>query len=431
MFIGQHAQVTFYTNMNLNPILLIHSLKPRRKENYFILSAVLMCISRLFPNGTWGAYIFLAISVLVFLTVLVSTFKSNPFKGAAKFWYSLLVWWTILLTIEVFFTGTQGLGNTFSRYFASNNLLPNLIPLMGMCYGYAYKFDLRYLFNVLFLYCIVYIVTSFIALPEILVKGTIIQTIGLEGNGEEYSSMIAEAGTMTSFFPGFLCLFCKKYLKKKETILFVIACALQLFVMLYMARRGQTVLMLLNFFLLWYIYKGMHSRSFLVKSIRIISIVAIIYLLWSNYDGSLFSIMKERQDVDSRGSMVEDFAGTMSMKDWIIGRGWFGQYYERWLGEMRAGLEIGFLHLILKGGLLYFIPYVMTLSLCAYKGLTKSNNYLCRAFGAIVFARIISLIPFGVPYFTIQEMVVWTGVMICNSPHYLKMTDKEVFQEIR
>ena len=98
---------------------------------------------------------------------------------------------------------------------------------------------------------------------------------------------------------------------------------------------------------------------------------------------------------------------------------------------MRTGLEIGVLHLILKGGLLYFIPYVVTLSLCAYKGLTKSNNYLCRAFGAIAFARIISLITFGVPYFTIQEMIVWTGVMICNSPHYLKMTDQEVYQEIR
>ena len=373
----------------------------------------------------------MAISVFMFFAVLVSKLRTNPLRGAARFWYFILAFWTILLTAMVLFTGTQGLGNNFSQYFASNNMLPNLIPLMVLCYGFAYRYDLRYLFNALLVFCIVYIVTSIIALPEVLAKGAIIQMIGLEGNGEEYTSMIAAAGTMISFFPGFLCLFCMKYLKKKETALFLTACILQLFIMLYMARRGQSVLQLLNFFLFWYIYQGRDSRSFLVRAIRVLAIVTIAYLLWSNYDGTLFSIMKERQEVDSRGGMAEGFISTMSTKDWIIGRGWFGQYYESWLGEMRAGLEIGFLNLILKGGLLYLIPYIMTLSICAYKGLIRSNNYLCRAFGAIAFVRIVSLIPFGVAYFTIQEMVVWTGVMICNSPYYLNMTDQEVYQEIQ
>lgn len=417
--------------MNINPIQLIFSLKPKKKENFLIFSVVLMTISRLFPNKTWGAYCFLALSVFIFFAVLVSQFRRNPLSGAARFWYSILVLWTIVLTIMVFFTGTQGLGNNFSMYFSSNNMLPNLIPLTIMCYGFAYKYDLRYLFNALYLFCIVYIITTIIDLPEVLAKGAIIQTIGLEGNGEEYTSMIAAAGTMISFFPGFLCLFCKKYLNKKETVLFLLACILQFFIMLYMARRGESALQLLSFFLLWYIYKGRLSRSFLVRAIRVLAIVTIAYLLWSNYDGTLFSIMKERQEVDTRGGMAEGFISTMSMKDWIIGRGWFGQYYESWLGEMRAGLEIGFLNLILKGGLLYLIPYIMTLSICAYKGIIKSNNYLCRAFGAIAFVRVISLIPFGVPFFTIQEFVVWTGVMICNSPYYLQMTDKEVYLQIK
>lgn len=421
----------YFSIMKLNPFNLFVSLKPKKNEHYFILSALLLGVSKLFPNATLGAFSFLAISVLMFFAVLLSNYRSNPLTGTARFWYSILVFWTIFLTIMVLFTGTQGLGNNFSTYFASNNMFPYLIPLTIMCFGFGYRYDLRYLFRTLLLFCIVYIITSFAALPEIMAKGALIQAIGLEGSGEDYRSMVAASGTMISFFPGFFCLFCKKYLSKKESVLFWLACALQLFIMLYMARRGQTVQLLLNFLLLWYIYKGRKTSSFSVSIIYGIAVVSVVYLLWSNYEGSLFSIMKERQGVDSRGSMVEDFASTMSMKDWIIGRGWFGQYYERWLGGMRAGLEVGYLHLILKGGLLYLIPYTMTLSICAYKGLLRSNNYLCQAFGAVALVRVISLIPFGVPYFTVQEMVVWTGVMICNSPYYLNMTDKEVYQEIR
>lgn len=414
--------------MNLNPFKLIISLKPQKIEHYFILSAILFGISSLFPNATFGSFIFLGVSVLMFFAVLLSKFRSNPLIGVQRFWYSILVLWTLFLTIMVLFTGTQGLGNNFSTYFASNNMLPNLIPLTLMCYYIDYEYDLRYLFRALLLLCIAYIITSVVSLPEVMAKGALIQAIGVEGNGEDYTSMIVAAGTMISFFPGFLCLFCKKYLNKKETTLFLLACSLQLFIMLYMGRRGQTVQQLLNFLLIWYIYKGRKSS---VSIFYGLAIVAAIYLFWSNYEGSLFSIMKERQGIDTRGNMAEDFASTMSLKEWIIGRGWFGQYYESWLGDMRSGIETGYLHLILKGGLIYLIPYIIILTICAYKGLFRSNNFLCRSFGAIALVRIISLIPFGVPFFTVQEMVVWTGVMICNSPNYLNMTDEEVYNEIQ
>lgn len=132
--------------------------------------------------------------------------------------------------------------------------------------------------------------------------------------------------------------------------------------------------------------------------------------------------------VDSRSGLFDAFYDDMGVKDWIFGRGWFGQYFESsWLGEYRNGLECGYLHLILKGGLLYLIPYVITLLMSARNGLFRSTNYMCKAFGAICLLRAINLIPFGVPSFTIQEFVVWVGVLICNKKYYLQMSESVIF----
>ena len=157
------------------------------------------------------------------------------------------------------------------------------------------------------------------------------------------------------------------------------------------------------------------------------AIVLVLYLIWTNYSGSLFGIMKERMEVDSRTGLFHAFYDDLGVTDWIFGRGWFGQYFESsWLGGYRHGLECGYLHLILKGGLMYLIPYVIILLISARNGLFRSTNYMCKAFGAICLLRAINLIPFGVPSFTIQEFVVWVGVLICNKRCYRQMTDNEV-----
>lgn len=417
--------------MNLSPIYLIGSIKPKKREHLLLLSAVLLGISRVFPNGSLGAYAFLALTVLIFFSSLIFGFRANPLTGVARPWYFILVVWTMILTIQVLFTGTQGLDTNFSTYFASNNMMPNLIPLTVMCYGGSRGYDIKYLFHILIVLCLVYLVYTPFVVPQVMAIGSLVQTYGIEETGEDYRSMIGASTLALSFFPGFLCLFCKKYLDRKTSILFWVACLLQLFMMLYMARRGNTVLLILNFLLLWFIYNRKKSKSLVITILKIGSIIAFIYIFWTHYDGATFSIMRERQNMDSRENMFEIFASTMSLGDWIFGRGWFGQYYETsFVGDYRSGLEVGYLHLILKGGILYLILYVMTLMISAIKGLFKSHNILCHAFGAIALIRVISLIPFGVPFFTVEEFVVWIGVFICNSAKYHKMTDNEVYQEI-
>lgn len=412
--------------MSLNPIVLLRSIRPFRTEHFLLVSSIFMDLSKsIFPNATIGTYIFLATAVFMFFSSFIISFRKKLLIDRGRGIYLFFTLWTIILTIQVLFTGTQGQGTNFSTYFGSNSLMPYFIPLTVMCYGHSRHYDLRYLFNILWLFCIIYLIYMPFVLPKIISVGAVIQNYGLDGNGEFYRSMLGESTILVSFFPGFLCLFCRKYLNKTSTILFVIACLLQLFIVMYMARRGSILLMLLNFLCFWYIY---NRSNFFIKIIKVLGIIIILYVVWSNYDGSMFSILLERQNVDSRGGLVDAFINDMTLSDWIFGRGLFGQYYDvEVVGGYRNGLEVGFLHLILKGGLLYLIPYVIILLISVYNGLFKSCNILCRAFGSIALVRAVSLISFGVPFFTIQEFIVWVGVFLCNSSIYRNMSDNEVY----
>ena len=95
--------------MTLNPLRLLKSIIPHKAEHFFLLSAVMMGLAKtVFPNGTIGAYLTLGIALLFFFYAIIVSFKRNPLEGSVRPVYSFLVIWSIILTIQVLFTGTQG-----------------------------------------------------------------------------------------------------------------------------------------------------------------------------------------------------------------------------------------------------------------------------------------------------------------------------------
>ncbi len=137
--------------MTIHPLRLLKSIIPHKAEHYFLLSAVMMGLTKtVFPNGTIGAYLTLGIALLFFFYAIIIGFKRNHLKALLD-QYICLVVWSIFLTIQVLFTGTQGQGTNLSTIFASDNMMPNLIPLTVMCYDRFGNYDIKYLFNLLIL----------------------------------------------------------------------------------------------------------------------------------------------------------------------------------------------------------------------------------------------------------------------------------------
>ncbi len=71
--------------------------------------------------------------------------------------------------------------------------------------------------------------------------------------------------------------------------------------MVFMARRGNSLMtILLPFLCLFFIYNNRNTKTVIPTILKIVTIVLVLYLIWTNYSGSSFGIMKERMEVDSQ-----------------------------------------------------------------------------------------------------------------------------------
>jgi len=170
---------------------------------------------------------------------------------------------------------------------------------------------------------------------------------------------------------------------------------------------------------------------------------AIIYIVYSlNFD---FSYTFERFATTakdginySRETILEEFESDFNSKpiDWWFGRGLNGSFFSNqgggvdnlgsYIEGQRQEIENGYYFLILKGGLLYVIPFVL-LSLIGFtKGFFHSKNMLSKAAAAIVFINLIDLIGFGVPGLHLKYLILWLSLSICFSPIIRNYSDEQV-----
>ena len=195
----------------------------------------------------------------------------------------------------------------------------------------------------------------------------------------------------------------------------------------YMGRRGGTATSILYLGLLWFVYttsnKGEGKISaFLAGAVML----SAGYMIFSNLSDTFFSYIVERGLDDNRTDRNVDFMlDVFSGNDWIYGRGWFGQYYDSVYGY-RGSIETGYFALILRGGMLYLIPYIFILLLTFINGFFRSNNILCKSFGVMAGMQLVELYPWGWPTFTFNFFALWIGVFICNKSYYRKLTDSQI-----
>lgn len=109
---------------------------------------------------------------------------------------------------------------------------------------------------------------------------------------------------------------------------------------------------------------------------------------------------------------------------WLLGRGING-YYMSAVGA-RGTIEWGYWHLILKGGIIYLLLYVIVLLRTAYMGFFKSNNQMAKTMGVLCLLRAYALIPYGLPDVTLEALLVWHYVRLINTDSFRKMTDLEI-----
>jgi len=198
------------------------------------------------------------------------------------------------------------------------------------------------------------------------------------------------------------------------------------------ARRGMIIMFTLPIMIA--IATQLYSAK--TKWLKLLATITLLCMgaLYGNTlftESSFFNSLKERGVENTRAKVEDCYYADLTTRDWIIGKGIDGKYFCPGIdpgdySSYRKTMETDFLHIILKGGLVYLILLMLILLPAIWKGLFQSRNMLSRSAALWIVLWIFSLYPSNVHTFTFNYILVWIAVGICYSPSIRSLPDNVV-----
>ena len=259
-----------------------------------------------------------------------------------------------------------------------------------------------------------------------------ISTGGFYGdNGERYVNMAMSVG-YALMSCGFL-LSIQHVLSPKVKFSVLGAAVLGLIVLMVAGRRGHSVLMLCFIMLFLYstiIYSKGRQR-FYAMIFGTFFIIGSVYYFLANMD-TQFGVLMNRIDTDSRTGVFYYWNKEMGtdMVKWIFGKGVSGGYYDGDFCSLRPGIENGIRHMLLKGGVLYLIPYIIIGLKAVYLALRKGRSLFIRMLGLYVLICICFLYVWGTPSFSFLHFCMWVSIVWIYNPQIRRMTDEQIIRHL-
>jgi len=242
---------------------------------------------------------------------------------------------------------------------------------------------------------------------------------------------------------GFLLLNAGLVKDRKVNISFLVL-FISLLSLIYLARRSAAA-SILGFIITGYVFSIFNrSKSLLFRSFPVIIICLIFFFLYSrNLTNEVTINMKLRFHEDTRSGLFEAFF--LQMKDQMVfGKGMSGTYYYYMRGglmsdgvtvfapsEYRILIENGYLQLLLKGGIVEIVLFLLVLFPAALLGIFMSKNILSRACGVLVLLWLIDMTVYGVPTYSMHYILVWICAGICYTSSLRMKKDDEIRFEFK
>lgn len=306
--------------------------------------------------------------------------------------------------------------------FSPVYILPYLMPLIVFIPIECYDFRSFIKYSVIISYISIIIIVVFF---QEINRSSALQAIGLGGE-YGFGSRFAQI-----YIPFAFAVLCRKYISNKIWMINSIGLLLALLIFAIAARRGSvaTTACLFLFNLYFYI-KSMRKRERWIATILSIAIIFGLSLYFVSSDN--FNFIKKRGMEDTRSGVDKALLNQMSDSELIFGKGLNGRYYyplyaNDYLKGWRYGSETGFYNIVLKGGYLMAIIYIILLAYPAILGIFKSKNMLCKALGFYLILSLIKLYPFGWLMFNMEFVVIWMGVALCYHKTVRKLSDHQIY----
>ena len=359
--------------------------------------------------------------IIITLSIFSSIITKAGFKGSLRYIFIFFLIWSLFIIIRPFLTNEPLNMDGFSlinKYTWLSFLIPFIVFID------INHLPLKKVFKFIYIYGIIGLILLTRYYKDI-----------FNGNqnfdSDEYQTYIGLAGIPLEFlFVSSFSVLCYAFVQSRYRLIAFFSMFISLFVVLYTARRGSVFMSLLIFLFFFYLYGFASKKGSLISKLFIITAIVICSaVIFYAYADSTFSFFVKRLDEDTRTSVVEYFMKSFKGKtlDWVIGRGINGTYYCPIFDQPNRGtIETGYLNLILKGGIVYLALYVFFLLHSAILGFFRTNNMLTKAISFYLILHIIYLIPYGLPAFNFEYLIVWIGILYCQSAKWRMYTDEEI-----
>lgn len=210
----------------------------------------------------------------------------------------------------------------------------------------------------------------------------------------------------------------------------------------YLARRSAAFT-LYAFILVGYFFNVFSKiRKPIFKLIPVMVIAgAFLFVIPNPFSSSLLKKIDERLFEDTRTTLFDEFYDQMD--DYMIfGKGMNGTYYYPMDESIqddgvvysavtyRDIIENGYLQLLLSGGIINIVLFVMVLLPAAISGIFFSSNTLTRACGIMILLWLIDMFLYGMPTLSIHYILIWICAGFCFKNSLRRKTDSQIFNEL-
>lgn len=392
--------------------------------NIFGLGLVIYYVGYLLSMLIEGSslYTFVQLAGLIVMLFKISDLLFFKFENAyLKVVFIIYFFWLMLTILRA---GSSITNYYFIRSFfldAQYGGIPYFVPLILL-----FRKNIRFykkLFDLIFIFAVLYILFDIRFLSQLL----------NDERSNTQSQGVVEMLSELSFPIGFT-LFTFYYHSRKKQLLAVLTILLAILFAIIRARRGL-IFMYSTVFLFSYLFFIFNSKRKMwpIYLTGLVTILAIFYIstAYKIEKNPILGYALERGTENTREAVELYFYDDMKTNDWIIGRGYNGEYFcpsvdENQVTNYRPYIETGYLQSILKGGLVSVVLFLLIAIPALFKGIFLSKNILSKAAGVWILMALINLYPAAVTKFSLQYLLVWISIGICYSEKIRNMPEKEL-----
>ncbi len=395
--------------------------REREFVNLMWIGFLLYTLSYTLSTTTYVNYIICQVVQIVGLLLFIPSFfillkfrLRNTYLQVSFFLY--MFWITIIVIRDFPSNYDQIKFMIFDGWFGGILYLSPVFILLPLKFFYLKK-----IFQAIFILAIAYLFYDAFFITDLLSQGANLTSLN-----------IVEYFSKTLAVPAFFLLMTYGYHSNRRKFFLIIILLVTIFFALVRARRGLLLMCGLAAIFSYLLFLSQTRNKFFLVLLTIICAgIFFVFELefYASHKNGIFNHITARGLEDTRSTVEVCFYQDLSFKDWIIGKGMRGEYFCPGIDPdnvtgYRGTIETDYLQIILKGGIISLLLFLLITIPAIFKGLFYSNNLLSKAAGMWILWVLINMYPSTIHTFTMQFILLWISVGICYSKAFRQIPEQ-------